>query len=126
MLAPNLGEGVKVAVIDTGIDLDHPGFAGRLAPAGEWRDYVDGDDFPMDEPGGAGFGHGTAVAGIIVQVAPNATILPIRVLAPDGRGDVDDVVTAIDHAITVGAQVINLSLGHERGCASAGGDGEVR
>ncbi len=111
LVAPNLGAGVRVAVIDTGVSLNHPAFDGRLAPASEWMDFVDGDTYPMDEPGGNGTGHGTAVAGVILQVAPNVTILPIRVLAADGSGDVDNVIEGIDHAIAMGADVINLSLG---------------
>ena len=109
-LASRLGAGVKVAVIDTGIDLRHPAFAGKLAPSSEWKDYVDGDNYPQEVPG-SNYGHGTGVADIIVQVAPNVTILPIRVLGPDGAGDTTDVVAAIDYAVSRGAQVINLSLG---------------
>jgi hypothetical protein len=110
-LVPSLGAGVKVAVIDTGIDLAHAGFSGKLAPAGEWMDYVDGDNDPMDEAGGGGYGHGTGVAGVVLQVAPNAIILPIRVLTPDGSGDMTNVLAAIDHAVAMGADIINLSLG---------------
>jgi thermitase len=107
------GLGIKVAVIDTGLDLNHSIFQGSLAPSGEWKDFVDNDSTPQE--GGsdvdAGFGHGTAVAGIILQVAPRATILPIRVLDRDGSGDLDDVIAAIDWAVQKGAKVINLSLG---------------
>jgi thermitase len=110
-VARNLGRGVKIAVIDSGIDLSHPAFAGRLAPASEWKDFVDNDNVPQETGSGNGFGHGTGVAGVILQVAPNATILPIRVLEADGTGDLDDVVTAIDWAMQKGAKVINLSLG---------------
>ena len=116
-LAPRLGAGVKVAVIDTGVDLLHPAFAGKLAPSAEWKDFVDGDTWPHDERDPAlgadndGYGHGTGVAGIILQVAPNATILPLRVLDSDGAGDVTDVVAAIDWAVARGAEVVNLSLG---------------
>ena len=118
LLASNLGSGVKVAVIDTGLSLTHPALAGNLAPSSEWQDFIDGDSYPMDEPGGASTGHGTAVAGIILQVAPQATILPIRVLAADGSGDVDHVVQGIDHAVQMGADVINLSLGTDTDVAA--------
>jgi thermitase len=112
-ISRNFGAGVKVAVIDTGIDLDHPIFAGRLAPLNEWKDFVDGDATPQEVGTTAdhGYGHGTGVAGIILQVAPKATILPLRVLDQSGAGDLDNVVAAIDWAIEKGAQVINLSLG---------------
>lgn len=110
-VARNLGAGVKVAVIDSGLDLAHPAFSGKLAPNGDWKDFVDGDATPQEVAGGAGYGHGTGVAGIVLQVAPNATILPLRVLESDGSGDVDDVVSAIDWAVRKGAKVINLSLG---------------
>jgi thermitase len=112
-ISRNFGEGVKIAVIDTGIDLEHPAFAGRLAPASEWKDFVDDDATPQEvgTTDDHGYGHGTGVAGIILQVAPKATILPLRVLDQSGSGDLDNVVAAIDWAIERGAQVINLSLG---------------
>jgi thermitase len=110
-LAPNLGRGVKVAVIDSGIDLAHPAFVGKLAPSTEWKDFVGDDTSPQEVSGGKGYGHGTSVAGVILQVAPNATILPIRVLEPDGTGDLDKVILAVDWAIQKGAKIINLSLG---------------
>jgi thermitase len=112
-LAKKFGTGVKVAVIDSGIDTSHPAFAGSLAPSSEWKDFIDNDGNPQ-EVGTAtdvGYGHGTAVAGLILQVAPGATILPLRVLDKDGSGDLDDVIAAIDWAIQKGAKVINLSLG---------------
>jgi thermitase len=110
-LAGNLGRGVKVAIIDTGLDLEHPALSEALAPADEWWDFVDNDGAPQDEAGGAGYGHGTSVAGIVRQLAPRATILPIRVLGPNGQGSVADLAAAIDWAVTMGADVINLSLG---------------
>jgi thermitase len=109
-LSKNFGAGIKIAVIDTGIDLNHSMFSGHLAPSTEWKDFVDGDATPQ-EVAGSSYGHGTAVAGIILQAAPRATILPIRVLGADGVGDTDNIALAIDWAIQKGAKVINLSLG---------------
>ena len=102
------GAGMVVAVLDTGISQDHPAFAGRLLPG--W-DMVDDDPIPNDEPGGAGWGHGTHVAGIVAHVAPEAQILPVRVLDPQGRGDTFVVAYAIEWAVNQGADVINMSLG---------------
>jgi subtilisin family serine protease len=111
-LAPRLGEGVTVAVIDTGIDHQHPAFAGRLSPQADWWDFVDDDGDPQEAPGAA-YGHGTIVASIVLQVAPNATILPLRVLGGDGSGLASDVAAAIEYAAARGAEIIQLSLGTE-------------
>ncbi len=112
-LAPSLGVGVKVAIIDTGMDMWHPAFTGMLAPANEWKDYVDNDSLPQEVGtlGVGGFGHGTAVASLVAQVAPHIILLPIRVLGPDGSGDTVNVAAALDYAVSKGAKVINLSLG---------------
>jgi thermitase len=114
-LAPNLGAGVIVAVIDSGIDLTHSVFKGRLAPSANWKDFVDNDATPQDVVGTKssdyGYGHGTSVAGIVLQIAPKATILPIRVLKPDGSGDLAAVTSGLDWAVAKGAKIINLSLG---------------
>ena len=114
-LATNLGHGVVVAVIDTGIDLYHGGLVGRLTDSSAWLDTIDGNAYPHESADvmamGPYFGHGTAAAGIILQAAPLATIMPIRVLSAEGFGNATDVAIAIDHAITHGAHVINLSLG---------------
>jgi subtilisin family serine protease len=112
------GVGVKIAVIDTGIDLDHPALADKI---GQGYDLVDDDPTPedmpnyIDEDGDGWFdeaaGHGTHVAGIVSAVAPGATLLPYRVLNSDGFGTAFDVTHAVRMAIDDGAQVINLSLG---------------
>jgi thermitase len=112
-LSKNFGAGAKIAVIDTGIDSNHPAFSGRLAPTTEWKDFVSGDLDPQEVSGGNGYGHGSAVAGVILQVAPKATILPIRALASDGSGTETNLVSAIDWAIQKGAKIINLSLGSD-------------
>ncbi|MEZ4608284.1 MAG: S8 family serine peptidase, partial [Deinococcales bacterium] len=110
-LAQTWGAGITVAVIDTGIDTYHPAFSKHLSPSSTWYDFVDNDTFPQEVAGGAGYGHGTAVAGIIVQVAPDVKIMPLRVLDPNGYGDTDDIVSAIYHAINQRVDIINLSLG---------------
>ena len=111
-ISKNYGEGIKVAVLDTGLDHKHPVFAGRLAPQSEWKDFVNNDNNPQEASSAfKGYGHGTAVAAVILQVAPKATIMPIRVLRGDGRGDLDDVIQGIYHAVNSGADIINMSLG---------------
>ena len=106
-----LGQNVKVAVVDTGADVNHKLLDGSFSPSNEWKDYIDADFDPSDELGGNFSGHGTAVSGIILQVAPNAEILPIRILDIDGTGDMDDLISAIIHAVNNNADIINLSLG---------------
>jgi subtilisin family serine protease len=112
-LAPQLGAGVTVAVIDTGVDLTHPAFTNAFTDPSTWRDFYANDVTPQEEGefGVGGYGHGTNVTGIILQVAPGVKIMPLRVLGPDGSGDVIMVAQAIEWAAAKGAQVINLSLG---------------
>ncbi|MFB9994566.1 S8 family serine peptidase [Deinococcus oregonensis] len=114
-LAPSLGAGVIVAVIDTGIDLKHPAFQGSLTAAASWRDFYANDAIPQEEGvlGIGGYGHGTNVAGIVLQIAPKAKIMPLRVLGQDGSGDVIMVAQAVDWAVANGAKIINMSLGSE-------------
>ncbi|MEZ4605850.1 MAG: S8 family serine peptidase [Deinococcales bacterium] len=110
-IARTWGAGITVAVIDTGIDLSHPALQRQLSPSSTWYDFVDNDNSPQEVAGGLGYGHGTAVAGIILQVAPEAKIMPLRVLDAYGYGDTDDIVSAIYLAVSYGADIINLSLG---------------
>lgn len=110
------GEGAVVAVLDTGVDLDHPDLQGRLVPG---TDLVQPGTEPDDPQG-----HGTIVAGIIAAnadngrgvagAAPQAMIMPIRVLDAQGRGTSDVVAEGIRYAIDQGVQVINLSLAEVR------------
>ncbi|WP_425144760.1 S8 family peptidase [Deinococcus sp.] len=114
-MAPALGKGVRVAVLDTGVDLNHPAFAGHLDTASGW-DYVGNDNVEQDEPGKSpglskAYGHGTAVAGVILQVAPNVTIVPFRVLSPDGSGSLSNIIMAVNDAVKSNVKVINMSLG---------------
>jgi len=103
------GAGVTVAVIDTGIDFNHPLFAGRIASA--YYDFIDNDSNPTDEPNGPASGHGTFVAGLVSLAAPLATIMPLRAFGPDGKGTSFNVAKAIRYAHDNGATVINMSFG---------------
>ncbi|MEB3197554.1 MAG: S8 family serine peptidase [Candidatus Sericytochromatia bacterium] len=104
-----------VAVIDTGIDLQHPDLRGALVPG--FTTFAESS--PQDYEG-----HGTHVAGIIAGqgsgqpgvrgVAPDCRIMPIKVMGPRGReGRVENVVAGIIWAVDHGAQVLNMSLGDE-------------
>jgi thermitase len=112
-LATNLGTGIKVAVIDSGVDLNHPGLRGGFVAADQMWDYVDNDAIPQENGtlGTGAYGHGTNVASIVLQIAPKAKIMPLRVLKPNGSGDTINVAAAIKFAVNKGAKVINLSLG---------------
>lgn len=122
------GSGVKVAVLDSGIDLTHPTLAPRLARTAQGavlgRDFVDGDDSPAEEGSTAdlGFGHGTHVAGLVVLAAPDAQLMPVRVLEPSGQGNAWVLAEALMWAVDPdgdprtddGARVVNFSLGTTR------------
>lgn len=110
-LARSRGAGVTVAVLDTGVDRAHPALVGKLLPG---RDFVGGDDEPSEELGGGASGHGTFVGGIVALTAPEAKILPVRVLDRDGRGSLFGVIQGLTYAADQGAQVISLSLGASR------------
>jgi len=112
------GSGVVVAVLDTGVQLDHPELAPRLVAG---YDFIDDDAIPADEGNGLdddgdelideAVGHGAHVSGIVLLVAPESQIMPLRVLNSDGIGNVFEVAEAMIRATDQGAQVINLSLG---------------
>ncbi|MEX2658428.1 MAG: S8 family serine peptidase [Acidimicrobiales bacterium] len=109
------GAGTVIAIVDTGVHLDHPDLRDKLVAG---RDFVDGDAHPQD-----GHGHGTHVAGTaaaatgngigVAGVAPDARIMPVRVLADDGNGSGANISAGIRWAADNGATVINLSLGSD-------------
>jgi hypothetical protein len=103
------GWGVRVAVIDTGIDFDHPLFVGRITYP--YFDFVDNDGYPQEVMDGMGSGHGTFVAGLIALTAPGAVIMPLRAFSPDGSGTTFNIAKAIRFAADNGAQVLNMSFG---------------
>lgn len=113
------GAGVTVAILDTGVDRTHPELADRVRTDG-W-DFIDGDTDPMDTTAGKdkdydglydeAAGHGTHVAGIVHAMAPDAQLLPVRVLDTEGVGTAFGLARGILFADDKGAQIINLSLG---------------
>jgi subtilisin family serine protease len=117
------GAGVRVAVLDTGIDPSHPMIAGNIAASADFlnpanttaTDLSDGVDNDGNGAIDEAYGHGTHVAGIVMLTAPDAQLLVARVLDADGRGDVLAVAAGIRWALRNGARVINLSLGTLKG-----------
>ena len=104
------GAGVTVAILDTGVDLQHPAFDGLLVIL-PTSDMISDTNSPDDIGPGLAWGHGTHIAGIVHAIAPAAQLMPIRVLDSQGRGNTFVLAYAIEYAIAQGADVINLSLG---------------
>jgi subtilisin family serine protease len=102
------GTGVTVAVLDGGIDATHEYLAGHVLPG---YDFVDRDTDPSEVPATPGYGHGTFVSSLVLDAAPGAMILPVRVLGTDGRGLSSDISLGIEWAANHGANVMNLSFG---------------
>lgn len=127
-----LGEGVVIAIVDTGVYYNHPHLSPNILTNesdphgnnGDWRDgdgngyaddyvgwdFYNGDAYPIDDNG-----HGTHVAGLAAStymgVAAKAKILPVKVLGSNGQGDLATIAAGVMYAIDRGADVINLSLG---------------
>ncbi|MGW3463614.1 S8 family serine peptidase [Streptomyces olivaceoviridis] len=107
------GTGVKVAVLDSGVDNTHPDLAGQVIAEQDFSGSSDTDDH---------YGHGTHVASITAGtgaesggkykgVAPGAKILNGKVLGDDGSGEDSGVIAGMEWAVAQGADVVNLSLG---------------
>lgn len=124
---------IKIAVLDTGVNMDHKELRGQLVQPADFvnlagldttdfiGDITDYDDVPEDE-----VGHGTHVSGIIAGkgvemdegICPGCKIMPVRVLATMkngnklvGAGIIDNINTGIKYAVDHGADIINMSLG---------------
>lgn len=107
-------ENVVIAVVDTGVDLNHPDLRGQLT---EGYNIVESNNYPDDDNG-----HGTHVAGIIASKTNNREgiagitwynkIMPVKVMGAEGHGSSIDIAKGIVWAVDNGADVINLSLGN--------------
>ncbi|GHE74068.1 type VII secretion-associated serine protease [Streptomyces longispororuber] len=121
------GKGVRVAVIDTGVDVKNPQLK-RAVDVSRGRNFLprdlkddNGNKIDRGKPNGTTdtVGHGTRVAGIIaarpakgtgfVGLAPDATIIPVQQNDAEGHGTTDTLAKSIDYAVAQGAQVINIS-----------------
>lgn len=104
------GRGVRIAIVDSGIDADHPDLAGRVIESVEAR--VDNKRIVFDPSvSGDSAGHGTACAGIIARIAPDVELYSIKVLGAAGLGDGQAFLAGLEYAIKNRFHVINLSLG---------------
>lgn len=138
--ATSTGTGSAVGIVDTGVQLDHPDLAARIAgnpgevganaangidddgngKVDDWRgwNFVNDNNLPQDVNG-----HGTHVAGTVAAVrgngvgvagvAPDAGVVPLKALSDDGSGYSSDVAEAFDYAGKIGLKVVNASLGSD-------------
>jgi len=105
------GKGVKIAILDSGVNFKHPDFSSNIKNG---YNVITPKALPIDD-----CGHGTLVIGVIaaqdnkfgvVGIAPNAAIYPVKVLDQDGEGNIDDVIKGIDWCIDNNIQIINMSF----------------
>lgn len=120
------GDGIKIAVVDTGVDASHEEFEGVEVT---WRDFVNGRPEPYDD-----HGHGTHVSGLalgqgaggisnpkVQGVAPGAELIAAKAIKGNGEGgSASDVADAIDWSVRQGADVLVLSLGQRPGLLNIG------
>ncbi|MEN3333469.1 MAG: thermitase [Blastocatellia bacterium] len=131
--ARSTGAGVIVAVIDTGIDRNHPDISNHIwtDPGETPGDNIDNDNDGLiddvfgwdfydnradtmeqpDNPNKTVAGHGTFIAGLITLIAPDVKIMPVRAFSPEGVSDAFRIAQAIKYAVDHGAKIINLSFG---------------
>ncbi|MFL2958404.1 MAG: S8 family peptidase [Candidatus Thalassarchaeaceae archaeon] len=111
------GTGVILCIVDSGIDIDHPGFEGFEIDG--WKDFVNEYSEPYDDEG-----HGTAMAGIIISNnglmgnARGVSLLVAKAISEDGTGTDQMISESVDWCVDNGADIISLSLGGAQGFGS--------
>lgn len=104
------GAGIRVAIIDSGLEVDHPALKGRVVES-VGVEVVDGEArIVEDDRAGDLFGHGTACGGIIVGLAPDVELVSVRVLGADLRGKGSAFARGLEWAVEHDIHVANLSL----------------
>ena len=104
------GAGLRVGIIDSGLEVDHPALRGRVVQSVAFE-MVDGEPKLVEnDTAGDLFGHGTACGGIILGLAPEVELVSIRVLGADLRGKGSAFVAGLEWAVEQGLRVCNLSL----------------
>lgn len=116
----NTGKGVNVAILDTGVDYDHPDLAGNIAgginyAGGWWKDGSTNKAYWDDK-----YGHGSYCAGIVaalnnnigvVGVAPGARLWAVKVLGDNGYGYISDIIQGIEWCVDNGMDIASMSFG---------------
>ncbi|HUF03047.1 MAG TPA: S8 family serine peptidase [Aridibacter sp.] len=104
------GRGVSIAIVDSGIDISHTALQGKIRSSSEA--FREGKRIVFrDSESGDAAGHGTACAGVVLAIAPDAEIHSIKVLGSAGIGDGDSFLAGLEFAIKQRHRIINLSLG---------------
>lgn len=110
VLDAGTGKGVRVALLDTGVDEDHPELANRIAASYELV-RSDGGYSCVSAKGTDEVGHGTACAGIIKRLAPEVELHSLKVIGANARGSSDELVQGLKWAIENKMHVVSASLG---------------
>ena len=110
VLDKGTGKGIRMAVLDTGVDEDHPDLAGQIAASYELVRAGDGYEC-VAAKGTDEVGHGTACAGIIKRLAPDVELHSLKVIGANARGSSEELISGLRWAIENKMHVISASLG---------------